>query len=240
MEQRYPFTQHLEELRRRLLWSLAFWGAGAILSFPWTPHLLRILKEIAGDRLGKLAYFSPEEALLIYTRIGLCCGFALGLPFFLYQAWRFVAPAVPSRFQRYAGIFMGSCLLAFLAGGAFAWNLLLPSGLDFLLKIGGEDLIPIISAARYVSFVTGILLACGLVFQMPVAAFILGKAGILRPAFLRRNFHYALIVILAASAILTPTTDIFNMFLLALPMVILYEISIWVAKWASLEKGASL
>jgi len=117
----------------------------------------------------------------------------------------------------------------FVAGGAFAYWLLLPVSLQFLLGFGGGQLEPMISISRYLSFTTMMIFACGLTFQWPLAVFFLAKIGVVRPQSLRRKWRHAVVVIGVAAAVLTPTADVATMLLLVAPMLVLYEVSIWVA-----------
>jgi len=112
------------------------------------------------------------------------------------------------------------------------------SALKFLLNIGKDELEPVISATRYISFVTGLMLACGIVFEMPVLSFFLTRIGVVNAGMLRRKFLYAVIIIMIVAAVITPTGDAFNMLMLAIPMLALYEASIWVS-FFSAKRGAS-
>jgi sec-independent protein translocase protein TatC len=230
MAQRYlTLTGHLEELRNRIIISLAALLVCSAICLPFSSAILAALRVPARGALGRLVYFGPEEAFLVYMRIGVIAGLILSFPVIAYQAWAFVSPAVGRDLRRYAAYFVASSTLAFVSGCAFAFFVLLPAALKFLLGIGGQDMEPVISAARYISFVTASMLACGAVFEMPVAAFFLARAGVLTSAAMRRKFKYALAAIMIVAAVITPTADVFNMMLLALPMLVLYEVSIWVA-----------
>lgn len=231
-EQDLTVIGHLEELRRRIIISLGTLLLFAAACLPFSGTILSALKYPANGVLDKLVYFGPEEAFLVYMRISIIAGLILAVPVIAYQAWAFTAPALGRDFKRYAVYFVASSVTVFVAGCAFAFYMLVPAALKFLLSVGQGELEPVISASRYISFVTGFMLACGIVFEMPVAAFFLARAGILDAAAMRRKFKYAFVFIIIAAAVITPTTDIFNMMLLALPMLALYEISVWVAKFA--------
>ncbi|MGE5280490.1 MAG: twin-arginine translocase subunit TatC [Deltaproteobacteria bacterium] len=226
MDLRRPFLEHLEELRRRMLVCLLALVAAGAACFPFASAVLELLKRPAPS-IDRLVFFGPEEALVVLVRVGLFCGAFLAAPVVLWQAWAFLAPAVGPSVRRSAGLFVAVSTAVFILGGAFAYYLLLPAALTFLLGLATGTLVPLLSAARYVAFVTNFILACGLVFQMPVVMFFLGRLGVVRPAWLRRHYGAALVVIFILAAVITPTTDIVNMLLLAVPMVGLYEISIW-------------
>jgi sec-independent protein translocase protein TatC len=230
--QEMTVTGHLEELRYRLIVSLAALVVCSAAAFPFSSAILAMLKAPARGALGPLVYFSPEEALLIYVRISLIAGLMASFPVMAYQAWAFTSPAVGPSLKRRAAPFVASSASAFAAGCAFGYLCLVPAALGFLLKIGRGELVPMISAGRYIAFVTGVILACGAVFEMPVAAYFFARAGIVSARTMRRSFKYALIVILIAAAVVTPTPDAFSMMMLALPMIALYEVSIWVARAA--------
>jgi len=232
MEQPLTLVEHLNELRKRIIVSLAVLGIATIASFPLASYILKILKFPAAEYIKTLVFFSPQEAFMVYMRIAFFSGFLIALPVILYQVWAFVSPAIEERFKRYTAYFTFFCSFFFIAGCLFAYFILIPPALKFLLSFAKDDLEPVISAQKYISFVIGLILGGGLVFQMPVLSFILAKLKIISAQFLRRKYKYAIIIIFIAAAIITPTPDAFNMLLLSLPMLVLYELSIWVTKLA--------
>lgn len=223
------FIQHLEELRKRIIICLISLCVTSMASFPASKLALRILKLPADGMIAKLAYFSPAEAFTTYFKIAVFCGLLLSAPVILYELWCFVAPAVGDRIRKYTVLFVSFSLLAFIAGCLFAYYLLLPAALKFLLSFAQGELEPVISVSKYISFALSIILCTGLVFEMPTISFILSKLGILHYRFLRKYYKYAILAIFIAAAVITPTPDAFNMTLLAIPMLLLYEISIWVS-----------
>ena len=229
MDRELPFLAHLEELRRRIIISLVTLIAGALVCLPFSPQILKILKLPASDAIGRLAFFSPQDAFVIYMRIGFMGGLILAFPVIAYQFWVFVSPAIEERFKKNAALPAFFCVCAFISGCAFSYFILLPKALAFLLGMGSEDLEPVISATNYVSFVTTMIVSCGLVFQMPVLSFLLTRAGLVNSRMLRKKFKYAVVIIFIIAAVITPTVDAFNMLILALPMLFLYEASIWVS-----------
>ena len=144
----------------------------------------------------------------------------------------FISPAMEEKMRKYGLIFGISFAAAFICGGLFGFFLLLPAALKFLLNFAKESLEPVISVSKYTSFAMGLVLGCGLVFEMPVLSYLLSKTGIISSGFLRSKWKYAVIVIFIIAAMITPTPDIFDMTILALPMLLLYELSIWVSKFA--------
>ena len=232
MDKPLTLVEHLSELRKRIIIALAVLAAATLVSFSFSAQALGVLKMPAYGLIGKLAVFSPQEAFLIYMRIAFLSGFIIALPVILYQAWIFISPALEEKFRKGSGNFIGFCFLAFILGCVFAYFVLIPPALRFLLSFAKGDLVPVISASQYISFMVTLIFGCGLVFEMPVLSFILARLKVLKPSFLRSKYKYAVVIIFIAAAVITPTTDIFNMTLLAIPMLLLYEISIWVAKLA--------
>ncbi len=238
MDQELPLSGHLIELRKRLIVSLGFFGVAAGVSFNYSPLLLGFLKRPLSGIVDRLVFFSPQEAFSIYLNISFAFGLVLSLPVVLYEIWKFVEPASGDNFRRKAFVFVGGVFTAFIAGAAFAYLILIPPALKFLLGFAGGELQPMISAQEYISFVIWTALATGIVFEMPVLSYILTRLGILKSGVLREKYRYAVVGILIAAAIITPTSDVFNLLLLAVPMLALYELSIWVSKLAAAGSGA--
>jgi len=220
---------HLDELRKRIIICLLAVALGGCISFPFGNQILKVLRLPVSNYIKELAFFSPQEAFMVYVKVAVVSGLIISMPIILLQVWAFISPAIEERFRRYSVIFILFSLVAFALGGLFAYFLLLPAALKFLLSFGQGQLIPVISVSKYISFSLAIVLGTGLVFEMPVLSFILSKIGILNHLFLRKRFKYAILAIFITAAIITPTPDIFNMMLLAVPMLVLYEMSIWVS-----------
>lgn len=232
MDKPLSLITHLEELRRRIIISLVSLVISLVFSFPFAPSVLRILKLPAAGLIEKFVFFGPQEAFLIYMNIAFVLGLVISMPVILYQFWGFVLPAMEEGQKKFIGFFIIFCLVAFICGCLFAFFLLIPPALKFLLSFAKEDLEPVISAGRYISFMTSLIFGCGLVFQMPVVSFILSKLRIINGKILRNKYKYAVLAIFIVAAIITPTADIFNMLILAVPMIFLYEISIWISFFA--------
>ncbi len=232
MDPEKPLLSHLDELRKRLLSCFIFFIIAAAVSFNYSSFLFRILKRPMAGVVDKLVFFSPVEALSIYLNISFAAGLMLSTPFILYQAWKFIEPAVSGRLKKGPFLFVACVTLAFAAGSLFSYFLLIPPALKFLLGFAGPDLWSMISAQSYISFVVWTVLGAGLVFEMPVLSYVLSRLGVINHRSLRNKYRYAIVGILVAAAIITPTPDIFNMLLFAAPMLLLYELSIWVSKFA--------
>lgn len=237
MEREFTVTEHLEELRRRAIVSIITVILASLASVPLSSHILAFLRLPAMGLIDRLVFFGPEEAFLIYIRVSLMAGLIISFPVIIFQSWAFISPAIGGRIKKQSLYFVFFSSLAFMSGCAFAYIYLLPAALKFLLGLGTGELEPMISATRYISFVCSIMLACGFVFEMPVLSFFLTKIGAINAGILRRKFKYAFIAIAIIAAVITPTGDAFNMAALALPMLILYEVSIWVSYFAGKRKA---
>lgn len=232
MDAKLTIVEHLNELRKRIIICLILLGMATVISLPFASQILKILKLPAGEYINTLAFFKPQEAFLVYMKVAFLCGIIIALPAILYEIWAFISPAVERGIKRYTLYFILCGSLIFIIGGLFAYFILLPKAIKFLLSFQGDILQPVISAREYISFVVSIILGCGLIFQMPVLSFILTKAGLINARVLRRKARWAILIIFIIAAIITPTTDAFNLLIFALPMLVLYEVSIWVAYWA--------
>lgn len=232
-ERRLSIVGHLEELRKRAWGCVAVIILASMISFAWTDQLIEWLKRPAGPALSRFAFFSPPEAFLAYMKVAITAGLFLSAPVIFAQVWAFVSPGLTARERRYGFgfIWWGSAL--FVTGGAFAYWVLLPMSLRFLLNFGRDQMEPVMSVSRYLSFTTMVILSCGLVFQSPLVMFILARLGLVSAHMLRQKWRHAVVAIVIAAAILTPTADVATLLLLVVPMLALYELSIWVAGFSA-------
>lgn len=233
-----PFTSHLEELRRRVLIVLFSFLFFFGVSFYFVEALLPWLKMPAGDSLGTLAVFSPTAALLSFMKIAFAVALVFSLPVFLWQLWFFIAPALEARHAKKGLFFIVLGWGLFVLGMLFSFFYLLPPALHFLLSIGKGEIQFIISLDSYLSFVLFLMLGTGVVFEMPVLVFFLSKWGWLTAQKMLKGWRLAVVVILVLAAVVTPTPDPINMFFMAVPMVLLYLLSILVAAWAGKKEEA--
>ena len=223
---------HLEELRRRLGLSLAALFVAVGVSLVWTERLIRWLQQPVAGFLPRLAYFSPVEPLMAYLQVACLSGVMLAMPVILWQGWGFIRSGLTPR-ERSSGftlIVWGSA--QFLAGAAFAHYGLVPVSLRFLLGIGSDFLQPVISIGQYLSFVTTLIFWCGIIFELPVVLVVLARIGIVTSEWLRQQRPYAILALVILAAIVTPTTDPVNLLLLTMPLILLYELSIHLARFA--------
>jgi sec-independent protein translocase protein TatC len=236
MDSELPRSSHLTELRKRTIVSFIFFIAAVGGSFNYSSSILEILKRPLTGVVDKLVFFSPMGALSVYLDISFTTGLIVSMPFILYQTWGFIEPAVGPKLKSNAFVFVASIMSAFTAGALFSYFVLLPPAIKFLFTFAGADLQPMISAEKYISFIVWTVLGTGLVFEMPVLSYVLTRLGVINCRFLRKQYRYAIVGILAVSAIITPTSDIFNMLLFAAPMLLLYELSIWISRFAGSKK----
>jgi len=219
---------HLEELRRRLIICIVSVLVCSIFSYVYAEKILAILKRPFPH---SLVFISPQEPFIITLKVAVFAGIILALPMIIYQAWQFVSLALKQKEKRYLLFYGPFSLLLFLSGASFAYFLAIPVGLRFLLSFGGGSLEPMISINKYLSFITVMILTFGIVFELPLVSLFLVRIGIISPQFLAKNRKVAIIAIFVLAAILTPSIDAFTQIVMAVPLAILYEVSIWLAKW---------
>lgn len=223
-----PFLDHIEELRRRLLKALLAVIALAGASFYFSDEIVTwFIAPLGGVKLHVTEVTGSFSA---YLKISLITGIIAGLPIIFYQLWAFVAPGLYEREKRWVIPFVMIATLLFLCGAGFCYYFVLPFALAFLIGFSGDLLSPIITVSSYISFASMLLLAFGFSFEMPVIAFLLGKLGVISSAFLARGRRIAIVLILVASAVLTPSPDVVTQLMLAVPMYLLYETSIVVVR----------
>lgn len=223
-----PVTEHLEELRRRILWSVLALVLGVTAAFPFTGRILEWLKRPLGV---EVYFFSPAEAFWTSIKVSFFAGLLLALPVLLYQFWRFLAPGLYRRERRYAVLFVLLSLIFFAAGEVFCAFVSLPFALKFLLNFGiDRGMLPLMSVGMYIDFTLKFYLAFGLIFQLPLALTLLARMGVLEARNLARHRKYALVGNAVLAAVLTPTADVFNMLLMLVPLTLLFEVGIWGAR----------
>ena len=232
-EKELSLVEHLEELRKRLIYCLIPLAIAAVFSLSFAKSVLAFLRFPASGLIQKLAFFSPQEVAVVYTKISLFTAVVLCLPIIFYHLWKFLSPALEEKQKVYISAFIFWASIAFLSGAVFGYLCLAPFSLKFLMGLAGSDLEPVISLSKYISFILAMILCCGVAFETPVLVWLLNRMGIVNHKFLRQKRRYVIAGIFIVSAVITPTTDPFNMTLLALPMIVLYEISIWICRWNS-------
>jgi sec-independent protein translocase protein TatC len=222
---------HLEELRDRLIKSLLALAVTTLFSFLFTNDILRLLIAPMGNL--QPIFLRPTEMFVTYVKVALLSGVALAMPVIIYQFARFVIPALETpQERRYFFIAIPGGTIAFIAGLLFAYFVLLPFAVKYLLTFGGDIARAQWTIGEYISFVTTLLFWMGVVFEIPLIIFFLTKLRIVSPRFLAQNRKFAVLAAFMIGAIITPTPDPFNQTLVALPLVALYEVGIWLSKLA--------
>jgi len=223
-----PFIKHLTELRERLFWYLGSLLLASLVGFLLNRELLDILTRPIDQ---PLYYSTPTGGLDVIIGTGFFFGFLVSLPVLVYEVLRFVEPAFPGRpqaifkFLVFSGIFM-------ILGVAFAYFVSLPTALYFLTKFGSEEIRPLLSTSAYFSFVGRYLLGFGLFFQLPIAMLFINKIRPLKVKSLLKQEKRVILGGVIVAAVLTPTPDVFNQILMALPIIILYQFSILLVVFA--------
>ena len=230
-EARMTLIEHLEELRSRLFKVGIAFVVAAVVAWIFRARIFDWLLEPAG--LKELNFMGPAQGLITDVKLSLFSAFLLTIPVILYQMWMFIAPAVGEvgRLFTYVLVILASSL--FIAGVAFGYYAVLPVGLQFLLGYAEDRFNELITADTYLPFVTRLLLASGIVFELPAATYVGAKLGLITAPVLRRFRKHALIANAVLAAALTPSPDPFSMILMAVPMVLMYEVSILIARFVN-------
>jgi len=228
------FLDHLEELRWRLLKILFSVILLTIICFTVSDYFIELLlkpsKMLQPDMT--IQVLKVQGMLMLKFGVALVMGMVLSIPVIAYQFWAFIAPGLYADEKKWGPLLVISVSLFFLAGVAFAYYVLVPFAIKFLTAIGSPDVEKNISINYYAKFVMQMVVASGLIFQMPIASFILTKMDLITPAFLRKSWRYAVIIILILAAFITPPDPV-SMILMGVPLFFLYELSIVVSRLAS-------
>jgi len=241
-DSKLPLTEHLSELRKRILISLAFLLTAFIVIFNYSEALFNILSfplksEINFDLTNpyihikektavSLVFLAPAEAFWMHMKVSFVASFIFALPIIFYQIWKFISPGLLANEKKYLIPFLVSSTVLFLAGSLFCFVIVLPFAMTFLLGYKTGTLTPMISVGSYIDFCLKFILAFGAIFELPLVIIFLTKFGIVSPRSLAKNRKYAILVSFIVAAVLTPTPDAFNQVLMAVPIIILYEIGI--------------
>jgi len=222
---------HLEELRRRVLFSIIAVLTLSALSYIYAGKILRYLAEYAKP----LVFISPQEAFLSHLKISLFSGVILSSPIIIYNVLSFVWIALDKGEKRIFITYLIAGIFLFIAGACFSYFIALPTAMNFLLSFSSDLLKPFISISRYISFSAFLILAFSVAFETPLFIILLTRLGLINSELLRRKRKYLVVLLFVVAAILTPP-DIITQVLLAIPLLVLYEISIWLAKAVERKK----
>ncbi|MBI4345528.1 MAG: twin-arginine translocase subunit TatC [Elusimicrobia bacterium] len=218
-----PLLEHLEELRERLIAALAGWFAATVVAYAAYPKFFPYLVR---PPVTQLVFTSPVEPFFVQCKVALVGGILLSFPWLLYQAWRFVALGLRAEERRWLLRLIPAAYALFLTGGAIGLFGVGPMGLRFLLSYSTPQLVPYITLSSYLGFLSYLTLGLAILFQLPVALFVLATLGMLRLSTLTQHRRHAFVGILIAAALITPSPDVFGQLLVALPTYLLYELSI--------------
>lgn len=232
-DERMPFMQHLEELRRRLIICAIAIAIGFGICYFFKERIFDVLmspliEALPPEQGKKLIYTAPHEAFITYLKVAFLAGLGLAVPVILFQFWYFVAPGLYEHEKRYVLPIVFLSSLFFLGGALFGYFIVFPYGFDFFVSFADDFITPMISTREYLSFAVRLLLAFGIIFELPILTFFLTKLGLVTSTFLRRWRKYAIVLVFAIAAALTPP-DVFTQSLMALPLIVLYEASVWIA-----------
>lgn len=221
VEGNMSLVRHLEELRQRIIRSLIAIGIGSCVAYYYIEDIMALLTLPT----GRLYYLQPAEAFFTYLKIAFAAGFLLALPVVFYEIWKFVLPALTIRERTVVGLLVPSSVLLFFAGMAFAFFLALPAAIKFFVGFSTENLQPMFTLRQYFDFVLSFVLPFGAVFELPLFIIVFAKLGFIGSDFLRRKQRLVFFLSFVVGAIVSPTPDIFNQSMIAVPLIVLYEIS---------------
>ncbi len=229
-----PFLDHLEELRWRIIKALSSVVIFTIIAFLFSDYVLTWLLEPASkvEAQISLQVLKVQAVFIIKLEIALILGVLLSIPVILFQIWSFLSPGLHQKERKYIWPIIIFSMVSFSIGASFAYYIIVPYALDFFLGLAPQNVSNNISIDFYFGFLLRLLIVFGIVFQLPVISIILAKMGLITPAFLKKYRRYAIVTIFVAAAILTPPDPMTQMFL-AVPLILLYEITIFLLYFIS-------
>ena len=248
-ELKMPFTSHLVDLRKRIIISLVFVTIGFAAAFNYSEDIFRFLtfplrynislsitspfvqlieKNVKNNLT--LVFLAPAEAFWMHMKVSIITGIVISLPVIFFQIWHFISPGLLHKEKKYVVPFVFITTTFFIVGAAYCFFLVLPFAMGFLLTYKTESMIPMLSVEKYVDFCLKFILAFGAIFELPIVIVFFTRMGFVSPKTLAKHRKYAILLAFVAAAILTPTPDVFNQTLMAVPIIVLYEIGILVSR----------
>jgi len=232
--------EHLLELRQRLKWALIWLGLGFCACYYWSTQLFHFLMVPVLTALPEgekaLHYSSGIEPFMIYLKVGLYAGLFLSSPFIFWQIWMFVAPGLYRKERRKILPFVAAATVFFVGGAAFCYLVILPPAFEFLINTAGPDMRPVLMMDEQLGLVMMLILAFGIVFELPLVLTLLAMMGVVDWRFLSKYRRHAIVLNVIIAAVVTPTGDPFNLALMAVPMLLCYELGI-LGAWTFGKKG---
>ncbi len=241
------FLEHLEELRQRLMHSIIGIVAAAGVCFAFHQRIYDFLAQPITGTLARLhlhaslVYINPVDPFNLYIKISLLAGLFVACPYVLYQIWLFISPGLYRHEKRYIWPFVLLTSSLFIAGGFFAWRFAFPAALEFLVRFG-DKFTPMIEINEYLDLALQVIVAVGLIFELPVVIMVLSFFGIVTPRFLWKNLRYAILITAVLAAAIIPSNDLASIFIVWIPLVALYLLSIllsWLV-WLRRKKKAQM
>jgi sec-independent protein translocase protein TatC len=232
-DDKMPFTQHLDELRKRLIVCFVAVGIGFLIAYAFKEKIFEVLmrpwiEAMPKGHEAKLIYTAPHEAFFTYLKVSFIAGLGLAVPVIIFQFWRFIAPGLYDSEKKYLIPIVFFSTVFFVGGALFGYFLVFPVGFQFFTSFASDYITPLISTKEFLTFTFRVLLAFGFVFELPIFAFFLARLGLITADFLRRQRKIAIVLIFIVAAMLTPGPDVFSQLLMAGPLLVLYEVSVWI------------
>lgn len=219
--------EHLTELRKRLIISFASVILMACLAYYFSEDILALIIKPA----GKLYYMRPTEAFFTYMKISLYAGLLASSPIIIYQIWAFIMPALTKGEKKISNFLVPVAIMLFWIGIIFSYYLVLPAAIKFFIGFATDELQPLFSIGQYLDFVVTFVLPFGLLFELPLIIMILANFNIVSSTMLRHNRKYFILLAFIIGAVVSPTPDMFSQTMMAMPMIILYEISYYIIRY---------
>lgn len=235
-EQKKTIIEHLEDLRKSIIISVVAIVIAAVFCFSYSEQILTLIVEPLTALNERLIVTGVTEAFFVKLQLSLLGGLVVAFPVVVWSIWRFIKPALYPHERKYVYVLFPTTLILFTTGVLFAYFGILRLILNFLIYIAGKNLETMFKVDQYVSFVMAFVIPFGLVFELPVIVFFLSKLGIITYQMLAKNRKYALLIIVTLAAVLTPGPDPISQMFMAIPVYLLYEVSIIVARFSRPSK----
>jgi sec-independent protein translocase protein TatC len=234
------FISHLEELRKRLLYSLGFITVAFCACWAYSTEIFDIIRKPITPYLaqsgGGLIFTGVMDKFMAHLEVSFLAALVLSCPFWMYQVWKFVSPGLHSHEKKYGASFIISGCFLFLTGVCFVYFLVYPTTFEYLMNFGGTTDKPFITISDYISFFVLTTVMFGLVFELPLVIVLLGLLGIVDAKFLRAKRRYAVVILAVVAAVATPSPDMLSMMVMLIPLIGLYEISVFIVAWLGKKK----
>lgn len=219
-----PLRDHLQEFRKRLIICLVVVAIAALACYNYVDDIIALLSGPA----GKLYFMNPSEVFFTYMEIALYAGILFTLPVLLYEVWAFVAPALWPEERRAVLVILPTAVILFYVGLVFAYYLVIPAAVTFCMGFATQTLQPMFSLESYLSFILALSLPFGFIFELPLIVVFLAKIGLVTGDFLKGKRKILIVIAFIFAAVISPTTDIFTQTMIAVPLIVLYEISLFI------------